>query len=224
MRILTTNAQFRQSDHDPAFLRQRRNLFVFAFGVMIFELGGAHLTGHVTVGWIGLEFANPCILMWAAWAGLLYALWRYWAHRHSMLQRRDLELSIALAFSPSYRALWNDVMEQRPELIPKSGDEQSVWEGVYQPQLVDTGLFRRAITYLRVLQFDPNTEQWRQSHAGGWPTLVPLKGWNRARALWIELKVTLLSIIRGKWFADYYLPYIVAWIAVALVLDNHFIA
>ena len=46
----------------------------------------------------------------------------------------------------------------------------------------------------------------------------------RARALWIELKVTLLSIIRGKWFADYYLPYIVPWIAVALVLDNHFIA
>lgn len=60
-------------------LRQRRDLYALAIGLMLFSLAGGSLKADTSFGNVlPLTFSHPYLLLWAAWAGFFYFWFRFW--------------------------------------------------------------------------------------------------------------------------------------------------
>lgn len=66
-------------DIPPDVLRQRRDLYALAIGLMLFCLAGGSLKAETSFGNVlPLTFSHPHLLLWAAWAGFFYFWFRFW--------------------------------------------------------------------------------------------------------------------------------------------------
>lgn len=59
-------------------LRQRRDMYVLAIGLLIFNLAGGSLITQSTSGILSVNLRHPHIVLWAAWVGFFYFWWRFW--------------------------------------------------------------------------------------------------------------------------------------------------
>ncbi|NUO74592.1 MAG: hypothetical protein HOQ32_01120 [Lysobacter sp.] len=68
----------RRADIESGVLRQRRDFYAIAIGLLLFQLAHGSIEHANTIGgMLPLKFDNPCWFLWSAWIGFAYFLLRY---------------------------------------------------------------------------------------------------------------------------------------------------
>jgi hypothetical protein len=80
------NMENKKSDIRTGFLRQRRNLFIISFGLLLFQIMGLRLD---KISFFGNEFrvSRPAALSVCLWVAYLYYVVRYYQYFHDIKDR-----------------------------------------------------------------------------------------------------------------------------------------
>jgi hypothetical protein len=199
-------------DIEPGLLRQRRNLMVISFGIIIFELAGGTLNS-VPLGYGNVILNKPEIALYFIWLALPYSLWRYWLYREPAVHHFNLEIEGRLSSLPKFLILTEKVSKDHTQ-----GTSDTL--GCKRP-LIKRKLFKRSFDYSISLpsyeKTGPNSRSGNRQIFNSAPTLKA--PFFQVKAL--ELHAGLLCALTGRAITDYYLPYAVAFCAAGIIVLNH---
>ena len=184
-------------DIPDGLLRQRRNVFIFSIGILLYVFGGGHIENISTIsGSIKLE--NPEVALYFAVIGFFYSIWRYWIYSDRVLANLRYEyISTMINFKP-----FNDLAKslQGPQhvahlinLSPVITDN----DGKYQLD------FSRKLT-----------------KGGGHSSVSGQKAVDVSASTikLIKIRLWIYVLARKRIFSDYLLPYILASFALATLV------
>lgn len=75
--MIRRNLAFKE-DIPADALRQRRDMYVLAIGLLIFNVAGGSISAESTSGILSVHLLHPWVVLVAAWVGFLYFWWRFW--------------------------------------------------------------------------------------------------------------------------------------------------
>jgi hypothetical protein len=198
-------------DIESGLLRQRRNLLIISIGIIIFEFGGGALSS-VPLGYGNVILTKPEVALYFVWASLPYALWRYWLYREPAVAAFDTELINRINSLKSFKSLVKEVRESldSPELN-LDNDLPVIVRGVFKRHLnFSVAIHASEKAGPNIRKFVKKTFQ---------PAPIISVSFLRIEA--IELWARILTIINNRGFSDYYLPYLLGYFAVGLLLAKH---
>ncbi len=208
MRVVLHNHELTSKDIEPGLLRQRRNLFIFSLGLILYEWAGGDLTG-ISLGGVGITFKHPVVITAFAWFGLTYSLWRYWLHRGPALAQYEAELHHFLYVSNRFDVFWRMLLDERDIMKPNTR-----WKELYKPQLADTSSGGIQINFHRVFRHRVESDGWETNKQGDLQEqILELDGADLHEAREILREVKTEAILSGRWWGNYHLPYFVAGVA-----------
>lgn len=221
-----------RTDIDGGVLRQRRDFYAIAIGLLLFQLAQGSVEHTNTLGgMLPLKFENPCWFLWAAWVGFFYFMlryqlmapkgpWRMWLDE-AKLQAADASRIRKMAAGTVIRA--GDDAEtdrQRREIMEAAGPIPRINGFGPQIQLVTRNLYRDKF-------YSP---QFPGKHATSYLQINDglLTGLQRLELNLAVCVGLLVSTWREHSFTDYCMPYVFAGITLLTAVfrwiagDTHF--
>jgi hypothetical protein len=202
-------AQGRELDGDV--LRQRRDLYATALGLILFHLAGAGLRDDAVLTTVPVHLARPEVLYWAAFAALLYFLFRYWMVAPSALERFDQEWRLQTLGSGKYLGLLQRIAARYLE------NSNDVLNYVRAGMIPDFDLKARTIRW----------NQFQNLRRGGQPVIPGLVK-ARVGVSMIDDEFEVLQAARRRGFVravffertamDIMAPYVIAFVAILFVI------
>jgi hypothetical protein len=186
----------KQYDLSPSLLRQRRNLMVVSLIILFMVIAGAKLDKVTFLG-IQMTFENPKAIIWFLKIFLIYFLYRYYLY---IIQEPDLFLKNT--FYDRLRALtWQKIQIAKNEIYPQVKE----YGGEYDfRKMKKAGIFKRNV----------NGVVGRDSSGGFIHGDFEI---NVLSFFWDGLRAFLYTLFNRSYVTDYFLPFIVAFAALASV-------
>jgi len=191
-------------------LRQRRDMYVLAIGLLLYNLAGGDLVDKTTVGGLlPVSLESPWLLLCAAWVGFFYFWFRFWLisevpalsqfREEAYWQGGDATILRKLASEQAQEGQGRSKEDAIRLLLKKGGPVPKVMFKGLTPSLRLNGLksAQRGTNY--TLAFGPDYQLQR---AELWPF------WRS----WILAYPK--AMVRERTFTDYLLPHLVAAITV----------
>ena len=187
-------------DLSPGLLRQRRNLMVVSLIIIFMEMSGAQL-GNVLLLGISITFDNPESIPLFLMFFLVYFLYRYtlyyWQERHSFWSL--FSLNFEQKTRPKIYAIWNE------KGIPVEGQSNTIYKSgtLNFFDLEVTGLLKRRVSENKKNPFTGEIENKTIEF--------------NIFYLWKEfLSAAFIVLFKERFVTDYYMPYLIALVAVYL--------
>lgn len=195
-----------RKDIQPDALRQRRDLYAIAIGLMLFYAAGGGFSQDANVGsMFAVHLKRPGFILWAAWAGLIYFWWRFWLITEARPMRDFFEdVDWQAGDTVMVRRITQKYVSNVHSISGEENAKEIVLPGQHVPKIAWKGLtLNLSLAHLRRRRSDDSPKSYG-------PHQVELESKDRA-ALW---RAWLLSVPRGAWFersfTDYTLPHLFA--------------
>jgi hypothetical protein len=198
----------------PDVLRQRRDFYAIALGLLLFELARGYIQKDANFpGLLPVRFANPCWFLWAAWAGFAYFFVRYHMLSPSNpwhMYREDAhgQAGDTKAVRKIAASKATDPGEQR-DLLNPAGHVPKLEFGNKTVRISLNALMRH-----RIYNFNGNHTV--KHFAGG--STFDLTARERRIVTGAMLWGYLAALWRERTFTDYLLPYVVGIITVGVAV------
>ena len=207
-----------REDIPPDALRQRRDMYVLAIGLLLYNLAGGRLVDKTTVGGLlPVSLESPWLLLCAAWAGFFYFWFRFWLisevpalsqfREEAHWQGADVAAIRKIAAEQAEAAQGRPKEEGRRAFLKKDGPVPKVLFKGWAPwlRLRDLRSSRKGTHY--VLPFGPDYE------LRGWELAVFWRSW---------LLAYPKAVVRERTFTDYLLPHLFAFVTLLSGVGRHF--
>lgn len=192
-------------------LRQRRDMYVLAIGLLLYNLAGGHLVDKATVGGLlPVSLESPWFLLLAAWLGFLYFWFRFWLisevpalthfREEAHWQGGDAATLRKIAAEHAEAVQGRSKEEATSSLLKKNGAVPQVrFKGLTPSlRLRDLKSAERGTHYM--LAFGPDYELQRSELVTFW------RSW---------LLAYPKAMIRERTFTDYLLPHLFAFVTLS---------
>jgi hypothetical protein len=190
-------------DIDSGLLRQRRNLLFVSISIIIYFLGNAQIISIPSFfGSIKLE--NQNIIYYGVWVFLFYSIWRYWLYSEPAKDQFDRELNGTFSVSRLHR--W---------FVSRQVKNHNVPNGNINP-VINYGLFKREMDFSKSVCANKKIGTLKREHREEEYREGKLVEISFCKYFLVELYCQLKAIFTGRSFSDYFLPYIMALIAIVL--------
>lgn len=206
-----------REDIRPDALRQRRDMYVLAIGLLLYNLAGGSLVDKATMGGLlPVSLESPWLLLCAAWAGFFYFWFRFWLisevpalsqfREEAHWQGADTAALRKIAAEHAEEVQGRSKQEAVRELLKKGGAVPKVLFKGSTPslRLRDLKSAERGTHY--VLPFGPDYELQRSELVAFWSS-------------W--LLAYPKAMIRERTFTDYLLPHLFAFVTLLTGVGRH---
>lgn len=211
-----------QNDINSGVLRQRRNVLSTSFLLIIFEIAGGKIDSFSTI--LGtIKINEPMVIYWSILLYLLYSLWRYWIYVSPLTNNyyygkncpRDdtfrQEWQRYLGSDQKYKEIVWDVFNQKVKSIAEG---YLIKKEDLAPLLIGN-FFKRKIDFTYTLSYEGHGNCIKGEGA-----IVPV---SYTKVFFVELKAQIKAIVKERCFSDYFIPYLIAFVAIVIVIIKRLI-
>lgn len=201
-----------RSDMPPDALRQRRDLYVIAIGLLLYNLAGGIVLDETKVsGLLPVKLYRPEILLWAAWVGLAYFWWRFWLVSEARPIGDFVEdFGWQLGDTRIVRSIAACHVQGNAHANPTSRRDQLLRKGGPIPLVSPFG-FTLSLNSLRTRK-----GQGVPSNFG--PANIEIQRQERGRYIWAHVLAFARAIRCERTFTDHTLPHLFAAVTVLVGL------
>lgn len=204
----------KREDIDPGVLRQRRDFYAIAIGLLLFNLAGGHLNPDATFATLlPIKFAVPQVLFWAAWFGFGYFLWRFWLMEPNGLDQFWKEVGLQ---GGNRREIKKFAADMILASAPKDHADNMAAVLGRRISVIHPGLVRHKNRIrLQISQIRTPGSGHASGLGEGHLDFPPELTW---RVRWAALKSVGFAMVYERSFSDYVVPYLFAALCIAVQL------
>lgn len=203
MRNSTITKNYEIKDIDAGLLRQRRNLLFVSISIIIYFLGDAQIV-NIPSFFGSIKLENQNIIYYGIWGFLFYSIWRYWLYSEPAKEQFERELNGTISVSRLHK--W---------FVCRQAKSHNVDNGNFNP-VINYGLFKREMDFGKSIYANKKSGALKREHVEEEYREGKIIKVYFCQYFLIELYCQLKSILTGRSFSDYFLPYIMALAAVFL--------
>lgn len=198
-----------------------RNVFVIAFGIIVYFLAGVEIA-EVTFGGLRAPAKYPEVLRFAAVAGMLWFWWRYYVvwkpFRHNYLQNLEVDIRRHPEFLDFLGQYLRDNHEARYRQFQRALSPPNTWKLSNNQQFSRFSRYKLTAKTLKIDSGGPS-QGYRWPDADTAPLVVNIPKW----IYWnLYLRLSVVRALSHSDFADFMLPHLVVLTALSFIILSWF--
>jgi hypothetical protein len=199
----THTSSYEIKDIDAGLLRQRRNLLFISISIIIYFLGNAQIV-NIPSFFGSVKLENQNIIYYGIWIFLFYSIWRYWLYSEPAKDQFGRELNGTFSVSRLHK-----------RFVSHQAKNHNADNGNLNP-VINYGFFKREMDFSKSVYANKKAgtlkrEHLEEEYREGMTIKISF-----CKYFPIELYCQLKTMFTGRSFSDYFLPYIMALIAIFL--------